>query len=98
MAKYDVHRLEDGTLVIDCQSDHIRLFDTRLVIPLLPVGKNSAPVNRLEPLLTIGDDRLILTTHLLAAVFKSDLGRPVDHLAQQADAIGTALDMLIYGF
>lgn len=98
MAKYDVHRLEDGTHVVDCQSDHIRLFDTRLVIPLLPVGEDAAPVARLEPLLRVAGRELVLSTHLLGAIDKGELGRPVDRLDEQADMIGAALDMLVYGF
>ena len=98
MAKYDVYRLPEGMLVLDCQSDHIRLYDTRVVIPLLPTGEDCAPVSRFEPLLSVGDEQLVLLTHLLGSIDKADLGRPVVHLGDQADAIGVALDMLIYGF
>lgn len=98
MAKYDVYRLSNGTVVVDCQSDYIGLFDTRLVIPLLPPGEDAAPVARLQPLLRVGDDELILTTHLLAAIPKRELGRPVATLDRHSDAIDAALDMLITGF
>lgn len=98
MAKYDVHRLPDGTMVVDCQSDHLRPFETRVVAPLLPRGENAEPVARLQPLLSIAGNQLILTTHLLAAVPRSELGRPVATLADQGDAIDMALDLLITGF
>jgi toxin CcdB len=98
MAKYDVHRLLDGTMVVDCQSDHIRLFDTRVVAPLLPRGEDAEPVDRLQPLLPVAGDQLILTTHLLAAVPVGELGRPVATLLDRSDAIDAALDVLITGF
>ena len=98
MAKFDIYKLSDGTLVMDCQSDYIRLFDTRVVIPLLPVEEDAAPVERLEPLLRVGEDDLILTTHLLAAVPRYELGIVVGSLGDHRDAVGAALDLLIYGF
>lgn len=84
--------------MVDCQSDHIRAFDTRLVIPLLHKTSDRAPVTRLEPLLRLSDEELILVTHLLAAVPKSELGRPVDNLVSHRDDIDLAVDLLITGF
>lgn len=98
MAKYDVHRLSNGTLVVDCQSDHIRLFETRVVVPLLPRGEDAEPVERLQPILRVAGEQLILTTHLLAAVPRAELGRPVTTVAYCSDVIDAALDMLITGF
>lgn len=98
MAKYDVHRLSSGTMVVDCQSDYIRGFDTRIVIPLLAEGPDRSPVTRLEPLLKVGDESLILVTHLLAAVPRFELGRNVDSLIVYRDEIDRAVDLLISGF
>ena len=93
-----MHRLGNGTLVVDCQSDYIRLFDYRLVIPLLKASKDTQPVARLQPLLDVGGEQLILVTHLTASVPNRELGRPVLNIEEHGAAIAAALDMLITGF
>ena len=98
MAQYDIHRLAPDILVVDCQSNYIRLFDTRLVIPLMPPGPDAEPVTRLQPLLDVEGQPLILVTHLLASVPTSELGRPLFNLGEHGPAIDAALDMIITGF
>ena len=49
MARFDVHRLRDGSLVVDCQAEFLEDIGTRLVVPLLPRGGGPAPNARINP-------------------------------------------------
>jgi toxin CcdB len=98
MAKYDVHRLPFGEYVVDCQADVLEgLFRTRFVSPLMPADHVPRQIARLHPLFDISGVRMIMATHLAAAVPAADLGEPVASLAEHDYVIGAALDMLIAG-
>lgn len=98
MAKYDVHRLPFGEYVIDCQADLLEgLFRTRFVAPLLPADKVPRQIARLHPAFEVDGVRMVMATHLAAAVPAADLGEPIASLIEHEFAIGIALDMLISG-
>ena len=98
MAQYDVHRIGDHGLVVDCQSDLIDQFDTRFVIPLVPAQSAAKSVERLTPDLSVNGQRYILATQYAASVPKAKLGGVVTSLASEHLTITAALDMLISGF
>ena len=98
MAKFDVHRMRDSdAYVIDCQSDLIDQFTTRLVVPLIPREEITRPFPRLMPVFTVESREMIMATHLAAAVPKRELGPAILSLAGHDMQIGAALDLLITG-
>ena len=60
MARFDVYRLRDGSLVVDCQADFLRDIGTRFVLPLLPRGEGPEPNARINPEFDIEGERLVL--------------------------------------
>ena len=51
MAKFDVYRQKlGGCHVLDCQADLLSDLNTRLVVPLLPIGEAPKPAIRLNPI------------------------------------------------
>lgn len=96
--QYDVYRLKDGGIVVDCQSDLIGTFETRFVIPLVPADMPVTSLARLHPRMEIDGKPMILATHLAAAVPVSALGPVIDRVEAQSWTITAALDMLTGGF
>jgi toxin CcdB len=98
MARFHVHRLPDGTLVLDLQSDLIDT-GTRVVAPLLPITRALKQITRLEPVFEIEGRRLALHTAEMAAVPDALLSRePVADLSEQDYVIRGAIDMVFSGF
>jgi toxin CcdB len=98
MSQFDVHRLRNGELVVDCQTDLLSVLETRLVIPLVDPETVPGPLPRLHPLFEIEGEEVLLATHLAAAIPARELGDAVASLATCDLAIGNALDFLIGGF
>ena len=99
MAKFDVFpQKAGGCYVLDCQADLLGALNTRLVVPLLRIEDAPTPAARLNPILDIEGERLVMVTQFAAAMPMRELGEPVCSLLAQQDAINTALDMLIVGF
>jgi toxin CcdB len=99
MARLDVHRQPDGTLVLDCQADILSGLNTRLVVPLLP--PEDAPgvaADRLNPTFEIGSDTVVMFTQFASAIPVRELGAPVASLAEEHSTIMNALDMLLTGY
>jgi toxin CcdB len=97
MARHDVHRL-GKTLVLAVQAPLLDALATRIVIPLIPEAKAPRPIGELNPIFTVQDQKYVLLTQALAAVPLKELGRAVDSLDAQHDAIMRALDLLLTGF
>lgn len=97
MARFDLHRRQ-GRLVVDVQADIIPYLGTRLVIPLYHVDEAPRSMARLHPILTIGDSRYILATHLMAAVPVVELGPAIGSLNDHYDRIVDAISMVFNGF
>ncbi len=98
MAQFDVFRLAGGRLVVDCQADLLSDLNTRLVIPLQPLAEGGQISERLNPILTIDDQGLVLKTHLAASIDAQLLGKAVSSVASQEYAVKSAIDMLLSGF
>ena len=99
MAKYDVHRLRGGDrLVLDCQADILSGLNTRLVVPLLPIGEAPKPATRLNPMFEMDGVSHVMVTQFAATVPVAEMRAPMATLKDHAFAIGNALDMLISGF
>ncbi len=98
MSQFDVHQM-DGAYIIDCQSDFLNHYDTRFVVPLLPVGTGPAVVaKRFNPVLVVEGQHFVMYTQYAAAVELRRLGRAVTSLASNRDEIVAAIDMLVTGF
>jgi len=99
MAKFDVYRQKHGgCAVLDCQADLLGDLNTRFVVPLLPLEDAPRPAARLNPVFGIGEEQLMMATQYAATMTVRELGEKITSLAQEEDAIGAALDMLISGF
>lgn len=98
----DVHRnAEDTTgeipFLLDVQADLLADLPTRVVVPLVRATSFGRQAERLHPAFSIEGDRVVMATHLIAAVRARSLGRAVMSLAEQRDAIIAAIDVLWSG-
>jgi toxin CcdB len=98
MARFDVHRLPEGTLVLDIQADLLSDFRTRVVVPLLPVSMTPRSLERLHPVFEIDGQDHVMASHLAGAVPSAELDPPMTSLADQHEAIMAAIDMLVTGY
>jgi toxin CcdB len=99
MARHDVYRVPEGPgWWLDVQADLLDLLNTRVVVPLLPEARAPVPAKRLNPVFEVEGERAVMVMQFLSAVPVRVLGRPVGSLADRADEIGAALDMVFVGF
>lgn len=99
--RFDVRRIKgsDATLALNIQSEFHDHLDTRVMVPLVPLGATRAKaVERLQPVFTVADRRYILVTPAMASIPVTDLGDRVGSLADQHSVIVDALDFLFQGF
>lgn len=98
MAQFDVYRLEGGELALDVQTDLLSGFQTRVVIPLVPVDGTLVIHARLNPVVHIEGVSYMLATQSLIALERRELGPAVANLTDRFDEIRSALDMIFLGF
>ncbi|MBF9152924.1 CcdB family protein [Novosphingobium jiangmenense] len=98
MARFDVFRGRDGSLLLDCQADLLTELSTRIVVPLIVERDAPKPAARLNPVFVLDDVRFVMVTQFLAAVPRRELEQKVFSLAAEQDRIALALDMLLTGF
>ncbi len=99
MARFDVfENLGGAGYLLDVQSDLLSGLNTRVVVPLLPISTAPSPARRLNPILSIGGQELVMATQYMAAVPEQELRSGVGSLAAKHDEISAALDMLFLGF
>ena len=96
MAQFDLHRLGDGLLVVDLQTDLIGIDASRIVAPLRAEGIHTG-FPGLTPVVETAGQRWLVRVQELAAVPAVELGAPVGSLAADRDALKRALDILIDG-
>jgi toxin CcdB len=99
MPQFDVYRnVADPGYLLDCQSDALSNFNTRLVVPLLPPDYAPLPSRRLNPVLRVGAEEVVMMTHFASAVPQRALGTVVGSLANDHMVIMNAFDMLLTGY
>lgn len=98
MARFDVCRLTDGTLVVDVQADLLEELRTRIVVPLIKFDEAPKPAKYLNPIFEIGEEQFVLKTEFLSAVDRALLSKPLMNLAPRHADITRALDMVFQGF
>lgn len=102
MAQFDVYPNPAGGMgdavpyVVDMQSDQLAGLPTRMIAPLAR-PEDFQPLRRLNPLVEIGGERLVIMIHLMAAVPRDVLAASVASVADHRDDIINALDFLFTG-
>jgi toxin CcdB len=95
MSRFDVYRLTDGALVIDCQAEFLDDIGTRFIIPLVPRGEGPPPNSRINPGFNIAGEQVVLITQLAAAVRTNELRTRVGSLDREHLRITGAIDVMI---
>jgi toxin CcdB len=98
MAQFHVYRLSNGMMVIDCQSNLVDEFSTRLTVPLVPPGDINRPLPRLLPVFTIEGIDYVMATPFAAAIPRRELTTAIADLSADAYIVTGALDMLLGGY
>lgn len=98
MARFDVYRLADNALVVDCQADLLSHLKTRVVAPLMPPEVEPKTSDRLNPAFVINGDRYVLYPQFMGTVSTHELGDAIASLDDRADHVRNAIDMLMIGF
>jgi toxin CcdB len=94
MRRYEVYRPKQGNgYLLDCQSDWLEDFGSRVVVPLLPISSVKA-VSRLNPIFDIDGQSHIMSTQLIFAIPNERLGKRIGSLESQHLEITAALDTL----
>lgn len=100
MARFDVYanpvvrERRTTPFFLDVQNDFLASLVTRVMIPLRREADFGALAHRLNPVVHIDDEALVLDTAGIGAVPLNLLKRPVVNLRAQRDDITTALDTL----
>lgn len=104
MAQFDVYVNNNAKTrglypyIIDIQQPLLRDLATRIVIPLGNASQfKNELIKNLTPLITFGDERLLLLVPQMSSVPKSILKEPVGSLSHFRDEIISALDFSIVG-
>jgi toxin CcdB len=95
MARFDVYRLADDGLVLDCQANAFQEIGTRFVVPLMRESEGPPKTSRLHPSFELNGETLVMITEFAAAIRTSELGRRVGSLDQEHFRIIDAMDTLI---
>lgn len=99
MARFDVYRQSGTTgFLLDCQADVLSHLNTRLVVPLLPLGDGPPAIACLNPPFRIADERVIMYTQFATAMPAGQLKTPLASLVDEDRTIMNALDMLLTGY
>lgn len=96
----DVHANREASAeyapyLLDVQTDLLSDLDTRVVVPLVRSAAFGRPASWLHPVFVVEGERLVMATHLLAAIRRGELGERVTSLAEQRDAMVAAIDVLL---
>ena len=94
MARFDVYRLSDGALALDCQADFLDEISTRFIAPLLPPGDAPPANGHLNPIFEVDGERLVMVTPFATAVRAADLKRRIISLDYEHLRIIRAIDVL----
>ena len=99
MARFDVY-LGSGNAayLLDVQANELGDLNTRVVVPLMPVGDAPKPAQVLNPVFRIDWTNCVMVTQYMAAVQSKTLKKTVCTVADRRDEITAALDLLFFGF
>jgi toxin CcdB len=101
MAQFDVyknpnpHTNKEIPYLLDIQHDILQSLNTRVVVPLII---NMTPAKHLNPIFTIEETNVVMSSAELAAILESDLGEYICSLKEYRTDIINSIDFLISGF
>jgi toxin CcdB len=99
LAQFDYYPRRQGAgFWVDCQSDFMSHYDTRFVIPLLPLPEAPIPAGRLNPLFEIEGETHALVTQFAGSIPARELRHSAGSLTDDSFRISNALDFLFSGF
>jgi toxin CcdB len=98
MARFSVYPAPGGQgYLLDVQADIMRHLNTRVVVPLMPLGNAPKPATSLNPLIVLNDIEHSMVTQFMAAIPTSELKHEIGNLADRRDQIVNAIDLLLQG-
>lgn len=97
MAQFEVFRTSAGDLVLDCQSDVLWRYNTRIAVPLRPLDEALPTMKHLNPVFQVLGSPLVMYPEFMAAVPMRELRDRVSSLAGHYLEVQTAIDFLISG-
>lgn len=99
MARFRVYANSEGEgYLLDVQADLLSHFNTRIVVPLLPLNSAPTPAGTLNPVFDIEGAAHSMVTQFMAAVPEKLLKTSVSNVENRRDEITAALDLLFQGF
>lgn len=98
MARFDVYRLKQGEIVVDCQSDIHRHLATRFVIPLAKYDQDYPVKSGLNPVLDFDGGKVVLMAEFSSTIVMSDIAGTIGSLDEAHDRIVRTLDFLMSGY
>ena len=97
MARFDVHEVDNGTLVVVCQSELLDHLEVRFVAPLVPIESAPAAAGRLNPTIDVQGRQFLLFPQWSSGMASKHLGQKQANIEAQGLTIINAFDMLISG-
>ena len=94
MAQFDVFRLPDGSVVLDCQADRFDDIGTRFVVPLMPPEQAPPLKGRLNPRFEINGVVFVMVTQFATALRTVELRSHLASLDGEHLTIVGAIDVL----
>lgn len=99
MARFDVYSGSGNALyLLDVQANELSDLNTRVVVPLIPVGEAPKPALVLNPVFKVDGADCVMVTQYLSAIPAKALKKTACTLADRRDEITAALDLLFFGF
>lgn len=102
MARFDVYRnprrsAPQAPYLLDVQCDWVRT-ELRVVVPLVRADYHGPPMKRLNPMVEIDGQALVMSPTEIGSLPENQLGKPIASLAAQRDQVVAALDFLFQGY
>jgi|TARA_R100000455_G_C6148217_1_gene38542 toxin CcdB len=99
MERFNAYPNPSGSgYLVNVQAEFMQPFNTRVVIPLLPLPEAPKPAKRLNPQFNIEGIEHSLVTQYMAAVPAKDLKAAAFNVQSRQDDIVAAIDFLFHGF
>lgn len=104
MARFDVYRnpnrrsRERVPYLLDVQASLLEGLATRRVVPLVAAADFGPVLEKLNPVMRLGNRNFVMSSGEMAAVARKSLGEKAGSLEAQSAEILAAVDFLISGF
>ena len=99
MSQYGVYRNPEGNgYLLDVQADVNSHFNTRIVVPLLPVDIAPKPAKTLNPLFELDGAQYSMVTQYMAAMPVKALKDKLFSVKERRAEIVAAIDLHLQGF